>query len=86
MNKYFFLQVGFYSNLDESFLFQTNVVYCTLSEHIIKAQCISIFFSERFNNKLYFPSTYLNGSLSWQDSLQIYKVTFDFLLEHSYAS
>ena len=39
-----------------------------------KAQFISIFFSERFNNKLYFPSTCLNDSLSWQDSLQIYKV------------
>ena len=44
-----------------------------------KAQCISIFFSECFNNKLYFPSTYLNGSLSRQDSLPIYKVTFDVL-------
>ena len=32
-----------------------------------KPQCISIFFLEGFGNKLYSPSTYLNGSLSWQE-------------------
>ena len=32
-----------------------------------KPQCISIFFLEGFDNKLYSPSTYLNGSLSWQE-------------------
>ena len=32
-----------------------------------KPQCFSIFFLEGFDNKLYSPSTYLNGSLSWQE-------------------